>query len=31
MSYELRELTARSHGTLVLFSNGDHFARLNMQ
>jgi len=30
-SYEFSELTARSHGTLVLFRNGDHFVKLNMQ
>jgi hypothetical protein len=30
-SYEFSELTAPSHGTLVLFSNGERFARLNMQ
>jgi hypothetical protein len=31
MSYEFSELTARNHGTLVLFSNGERFAKLNMQ
>jgi hypothetical protein len=29
-SYELSELTANSYWTLVLFSNGAHFAKLNM-
>jgi hypothetical protein len=29
-SYEFSELPAPSHGTLVLFSNGERFAKLNM-
>jgi hypothetical protein len=30
-SYEFSVFTARRHGTLVLFSSGGRFAKLNMQ